>query len=942
MKFSRAILLVLMLLCSFALSAALDPALGSQPLPQDPDVLSGTLANGMKYHIQRNSIPEHKLELRLFVNVGSIVEDEDQLGLAHFTEHMLFNGTRSFPKDAMLAFLNSVGMGFMNGLNGMTSYDFTMYMFSLPTEDRQVLERGFLLLSEMAHAASFEPEELERERGVIIEEWRMGQNADSRIQKQVSAVQYAGSRYAERSPIGTYDVLSTFTRDQIMRFYQDWYRPDLQTVVVVGDLDPQDALAMLTRHFGIIPARENPRPREIYGVPSHEDPRAVVATDREMTNNRVYVSWKKEPSRYQTVGDMYADLQREIFYGMINSRLAELSRQANPPFSMGYAFEYSQSQAVDEVNLLALIGETQTLTATQALLTEVERIRRFGFTEAELERSKMNVLREYQSAMTEQNTRQSDQMTWSFFSTATRGSAHMSPEQSFAVASALAPMVSLVECNAMIDRLIGSHNQVIAVQGVQKEGLSYPSPEALLSLAQSVEQTELEAYADTSMDTPLIQNIPAPGRIVSSTTYPRSGIQRWVLSNGINVYLKKTDFRADQVAISAISPGGYSQMEPEYLNAARFLPYYVSEAGLGDYSVTQLERYLAGKRVESDLEINLYSESLSGSCSPQDLETWFQLAFLSFTAPRWSEEDLASVKTRTLPYFLNRDLDPETVFFDSLMVVSRTSGSYNDDLDATALESVSLEQLRHVYEDRFADLGETNVYIVGNFNEAELRNLVTTYLANLPATGRNEKARDIGMRPLSGIKDVTFRKGGDNKSYVGLINTGLNTTNPDQAVLRDAMVMVLNEKLRENIREDRSGVYFVQSFLRPERFPYPYFTMQTFMSCSADRVDELSGAILATVDSLKAGQFADSYVETVKATLQQTYRERIRQNNYWISSIASAVQAKRPIDTFLDHPARYANINRDGITAAARRYLNVDESLIKLVMYPELESNGGE
>jgi len=940
MKFSRAILLTLMLLCGITLFAAIDPALGSQPLPQDPDVLSGTLPNGLKYYIQRNAIPESKLELRLFVNVGSIVEDEDQKGLAHFTEHMLFNGTRSFPKGAMLDFLNSVGMGFMNGLNGMTSYDFTMYMFSLPTEDRQVLERGFLLLSEMAAAASFEPEELERERGVIIEEWRMGQNADSRIQDQISSVKYAGSRYAERPPIGTYEVLSTFTRDQIVRFYQDWYRPDLQTVVVVGDIEPEDALDMLTRHFGSIPARENPRPREIFAVPFHEESRAVVATDREMTNNRVFVSWKKAPSRFQTMNDMYSDLQREIFYGMINSRLAELSRSATPPFSMGYAFEYSQSQAVDEINLLALTGETQTLSATQALLTEVERIRRYGFTEAELERSKLNILREYQSAMTEQNTRQSDQMTWGFFSTATRGSAYLSPEQSFALASALTPMVSLEECNAMIDRLIGSHNQVIAVQGVQKEGLNYPSPETLLSLAQTVEQTELEPYADTSMDTPLITSIPAPGQIVSSRTFPKSGIKQLTLSNGIKVYLKKTDFRADQVMITAVSPGGYSRLEPEYLNAARFLPYYLSESGLGDYSVTQLERYLAGKRVESNLEINLYNETLSGSCSPQDLETWFQLAYLSFTAPRWNDADLASVKARTLPYFINRDLDPETVFFDSLMVVSRTPGPYNDDLDAQALESVTLEQLRHVYEDRFADLGETTFYIVGNFDERQLNDLVKTYLATLPRTYRNEKPRDIGMRPLSGIKDVTFRKGGDNKSYVGLINTGINTGNPDQAVMRDAMLMVLNEKLRENIREDRSGVYFVQSFLRPERFPYPYYTMQTFMSCSADRVDELSDAILATIDSLKAGQYADPYVATVKVTLQQTYRERIRQNEYWISSMISAVKANRPIDMFLDHPARYESITKEEITAAAGRYLNTDSSLIKLVMYPELESGG--
>jgi len=933
MNLKGLLILAILIVASLAY-ATIDPSLAQYPLPQDPAVVSGRLPNGLKYFVQQNSVPAGKVELRLMVNAGSICEDDDQRGLAHFTEHMLFNGTRSFPKSEMIDFLNSVGMGYMNGLNGMTSYDYTVYMFSLPTRDQEVLQRGFLLLSEMAHAANFDPIELEKERGVIIEEWRMGQNADSRVRERTNEINFQGSRYTERSPIGTYDVLSTFTREQILRFYNDWYRPDLQTVVVVGDISPEAAVELITDYFGVIPARENPRERMIYPVPGHDEPRSVIATDPELNQSTVQVNWKRDPYSTQTLGDYYADIRRNLFYDMINSRLGEINRQASPPFLAAYAYEYAIIQPLTQVSLIAMIGDNQAETALFTLLTEVERIRQYGFTLPELQRAKQSLVRRYENALAEQATRESGRITWNFMAPAFNGDAILSPEQEYALASTLIPEVSLEECNQMINQMIGSRNQVISVQAVQKANVAYPNPEALLALANRMEGTELTPYEDNSSDEPILAEIPAPGTITEEISYPGSGIKRWKLSNGITIYLKKTDFRADEIRVVATSPGGYSQISENDLVSARMLNSYLSEAGIGNLDPVQLERTLSGHIVSLDTELGRYSEGFSGSCSPNDLETFFQLIYQYSLAPRWNQDNLSSVINRNIPIFENRSLDPETAFFDTLWVVSKTISPYNRNLYASDLPGVNLDALSRIHADRFGDFSDFNFFIIGNFDEAALRNLSTIYLANLPAARRADIIPDLGIRPVMGHMDVIFEKGGADKSYVGLITNGLNTTNPDDNVQREAMLMVLNEKLRENIREERSGVYFVQAVLSTEKYPYPYYTLQTIMSCSADRVDELSDAIIATMDSLKAGLFDDKYVDTARVTLLQSHTQSIRQNRYWLSNMVTSVRNGRPIDQFLDNPRRYQSISKQSIIASARKYLATDQSLIKLVMMP--------
>ncbi len=931
-------LVILILITLVNLAALIDPETASIPLPQDPALLTGKLPNGLTYYIQANKQPEKKAELRLFVNAGSICEDDDQRGLAHFTEHMCFNGTKNFAKSEMLDFLNSVGMGFMNGLNGGTTYDYTMYMFKIPTDNAETLRKGFVILSDMAYQVSFDPKELEKERGVIIEEWRMGQNANSRVSAKTDGVLYAGSKYADRSPIGTYEVLSTFKPETIKRFYTDWYRPDLQSVVVVGDVDPQAILALITEYFGKIPASQNPRPRIINNIPSHEQPKAVVAIDKELPMSSVKVQWKTPPTKLNTLGDAYDYFTRNLFYSMVNARLQERGQSATPPYSYAYSFEYPVLAPISLVNLVAIFGDGKAESALKALIQEVERIRKNGFTQSELDRAKQSFLRESETQLADKDTRESDAMTWEFMSVITRGEAYLSPEQSYALANTLIPEITLDECNNQISKLISTGDQVYSIEGVDKPGVTYPTGDELLQIAANAVNDPLPDYVDKVNEEPILAEIPKPGKIVKDKLYKKTGIKEWTLSNGIKVYSKKTDFKNDEVLCRATSPGGYSKQVPENMEAAKYLSMYLEDSGVGNLDKISLDRAMTGKIASVSLNVSMYEESMQASCSPTDLELMFQLMYQYARKPYWDETALASNLSRMEFYYQNRALDPESAFFDTLYILAKKPNPYNKNTDAGDLAGITLEQLKQIYEDRFGDFSDFSFTFVGNFDEALLREYCARYLANLPTKGRKEKIGNTGMQNEPGKKEIVFKKGGAQKSYVGLISNSTGDMKQQTSIDRSAMLMVLNEKLRENIREERSGVYFVQTYTAPDRYPTPQFSTYTIMSCNSERVPELTDAVIATMDSVKAGLFDDKYIASARATLEKRYEESIRQNDFWLSQISSRLSSGAPLDEFLDNPAKYAKLNRKAIVRSANRFLTTDKSLIKVIMMPEDET----
>ncbi len=908
------------------------------PLQQDPAVLSGQLANGLTYYIMRNPKPANLAEMRLYVDVGSVNEDEDQLGLAHFTEHMAFNGTQNFAKSEVVDYLSSIGMGYYNGLNAMTSYDYTVYQLKIPTDDSAKLNQGLLILSDMAHQRSFEAAEIERERGVIIEEWRLGQDAGSRIRDAQNAVFLTGSRYAERSPIGTYEVISGFGHDTIKRFYHDWYRPDLQSVVIVGDFEPAAMLALVEQYFGVIPKREDPRPREDFSVPANLAPQAIVTTDPEYPNNLLQVMWKKDVQRVNNFGEYYDNLKTSLFYTMLNLRLEERSKQADPPYSFAAATEYPLLRTMSAAMMFAMYTQGKSEEALSTILTEAERVQRFGFLPSEFERAKIDILRGAERELAEQDTRESGDIAWGIVDALSNQNVFISAEFRQMLTQELLQAVTLDEVNALVADLIQDKNMFIGLAGPQKEGLAYPTQERLLEIARGVNSLEIEPYEDKTVNEPLLEVIPEPVALTKESFDARSGVSIWTLANGVKVFAKKTDFKNDEVLLQAISPGGFSRYDTTDVPAARLVSGYISDAGFGKFDAISLGKATAGKVAHVNLSVDTYQESFDASCSPKDMELMFQMLHQYAVNPRFDRADFASYLQRTKTFYLNRNLDPMNVFMDRVQKELYQNHPYAKSLADADFDSIDLDTVERIFRDRFADFSDFSFVIVGNFNPEQLKTYCRTYLGNLPCGGRREKPKDVDIRMREGTQAIWFNMGSTDRAFASTFLNGKYSSSPKNKVMLDALEFVLNEKLRENIREERSGVYFIQAWQSTASYPVSRYTIGTMMGCAPARLKELTEAIYATLDSLRAGNIDARYLVGANATLRQQFDENLKSNSFWISQLRADIWQGRKLATFLDEPAFYAQIDLANIAKAAKKYLRYDKNQLAVFMLPQLRS----
>ncbi|MDD2229058.1 MAG: insulinase family protein [Candidatus Cloacimonetes bacterium] len=930
---------IIMLLCAFTLGAIIPPQYAPMPLPTDPDLVTGTLANGLTYHILPNAKPSNIIELRLLVNAGSVNEDDDQLGLAHFVEHMAFNGSKNFARTEMVEYLTSIGMGFHNGLNGGTSYDYTVYQFKLPTDNEAKLRKGLSILSDIAWQLSFEPSEIERERGIIQEEWRMGQEAQRRVQDKVSDVRFAGSRYALRNPIGTIENIRTFKHESLIRFYNDWYRPDLQNVIIIGDYPPEDLESMIQEYFGVIPARENPRIKENYPVPDNAEPRAIVVLDKELPYSSVQATWKQESVPLVNLGSYYDYLKNNLFYTMFNNRMQEIAMQPNPPFSFAFGYMFSWLKNFSASMLMSISTEGRSEDAMRTMLTEAVRIRQYGFQEAEFERAKLDLVRAAEKAVTEKATRESGEAIGEMLSPIISGDNILSAEQKLDLVGNIINEIGLDEVNDTVENLISTENLTLAITGTAKEGAVYPNEATLLAMFNEIKNVELEDWVDTFVNEPIMETIPNPGKITKTKVFPKSGIKKWVLSNGVTVYSKQTDFKADEVLLSAQSPGGTTSLSVDDSGIPDILSYYIQNAGFGNFDGSALQKALAGKVAEASPHVETYSEGFSGSCSPQDLELMFQLLYQKATKPRFTEDTFSSSVAQIRSFLQNSLLSPENAFFDTLQTLIYNNHPYKRSIRPADLDKLTLPQLERVYKDRFGDFSDFSFYIVGAFDEELLSTYCTTYLANLPTMKRKDKIRDVGIKPFSGKKEVRFNKGESELTFASNVTKGKYKFTATNNIAMNTLMMVAFEKLRENVREELGGVYVIQNWSTMERYPKPFYSVQTWMSCDPANVDMLNAATFATLDSLKAGLFDEKYVESAKTTMLKQYEERIKSNNYWMASMERNDWVGLPIDGFLDYPAIYAKMNKKIITKAAKQYLSFDKDLLQVIMLPEITND---
>lgn len=907
-------------------------------LPLHPDLISGTLENGLTYYIHRNGKPEKRAELRLVVKAGSILESDAQQGLAHFVEHMAFNGTENFSKNELIDFLERSGVRFGAHLNAYTSFDETVYMLSLPTDTVEVFETGFQVLEDWAHQVLFSADEIERERGVVLEEWRLRLGAAQRMQQQYFPKLLYQSRYAERLPIGKPEIIEGFEHSELISYYQDWYRPELMAVIAVGDFDPDRVESLIKKHFGRIPAAQNARERTEYTLPDHLEPQVSIVTDKEAQYTQLSVYYKRPSLEVRTESDYLQLIERSLYNKMLNDRINEIRQHPDAPFLFAVSSVSSFISNKDAYVLASVPKEGQITNALTTLLRENLRVQQYGFTETELERAKADILNSYENAWSERDKRESRAFTDEYISHFLRDEASPGIEFEYAFVKEHLEDIDLAELNALAKNLISDSNRVVILTAPENQKDSLPSEADLLGILNNSSGLEVSPYEDVVADQPLFSEELDPVAIVSREEIKEIGVTKLELANGVEVFLKPTDFKNKEVLFRAYSPGGTSLYSDEdYLEAAHATAI-LSQSGIAGFEEKVLRKLLEGKTVRVSPYISTLEEGFSGSASIDDIETLLQLTYLYFTAPRFDQNAMQTWQATQISLLRNKDKSPASVYSDTLRSVMNNYAARYAPLTEEMVRQLEFDRMQELYADRFADAGDFAFFLVGSFDTDQLIPMLQTYLGNLPATGRKESWKKLGINPPEGVISKKVYKGSEPQSRVAMIFSG--PTSYDR--MKEAQLSILGEalqiKLRESLREDAGGVYGVGVNTGISKFPEERYTVSISFGCAPDNVDKLMGLVLEEMDKMKEQGPIQSYVDKVLAIRKRERETALKENGYWLSLLAHSYQMERdPAQADAFFKASLEAATPANLQKIAQEYFD-RSNYINVVLYPETET----
>ena len=915
-------------------------------MPLDPAVDHGRLSNGLTYYVRRNEEPRGRAQLSLVVKAGSVLEEEEQRGLAHFLEHMAFNGTERFEKQEIIDYIESIGGNFGPDLNAYTGQDETVYYLEIPTDDPEIVETAFQILSDWAYAITLAPEEVELERGVIVEEWRLSQGFSSRFQTRLLPLLFGDSRYAERAPIGLLDVIENAPPERLREYYERWYRPDLMAVVAVGDFDPEVITAGIARHFAPPPDGEATQPRAAapgptdrpsYGVPDNEAPIIDVFKDPEAPGTQVTLVRKVAPESGRDVVAFRRGVVEELAFMMLNARLFERGQAADPPYLQAGAGGGAFAEPLDISTFTVLVEPEGVERGFGALLEELQRAGRHGFTQSELAREGVKLLSSIESVYLQRDQQDSGRLAVAYRNHFLTGASVPGIEVEWQLYQLLLPTISLADVDAVADSWTTPGNTVLLVLGPEAIDPSTDGALAVALKAQLEEADELvvEPYAETFDDVPLLAAIPTPGSIVDEEVIESVEATRWTLSNGITVIARQTDFKNDEVQFSAFSPGGTSLVADEDFVSAQRASAVVSGSGVGPHDSVTLDRLLAGKRVSVSPYIGELFEGLGGSASPEDLETLFQLITLYVTEPRFDPDYFATFQARLRTAAERRPTQPDAVFADTFYSLISQDHFRRRPLTLERVDELSLERAEAVYRDRFADLGDATFVFVGAFDWDVLRELTTTYLASLPAAGRVEEWRDVGVDPPLGIEDVVVRSGIEPRSLTVWAFVGEAEWAGNDAMALHVASEMLATRLRERVREQLGGAYSISASGGAVLLPDQEYRLQIVFGSDPARVDELLAEVAVELDWLRAGG-EQRYLDTVKEQMRTSREEQLRDNGFWLGQLRSLLERDFPLSSVNEFETTLEGITLDDIAEVAQRYLPVDR-YVRVVLLPEEE-----
>lgn len=858
-------------------------------IPTDPNVKIGKLENGLTYYIRHNALPEKQADFYIAQKVGSILEEDSQRGLAHFLEHMCFNGTTNFPGNSLREWLETIGVKFGENLNAYTSIDETVYNISnVPVSRETVVDSCLLILHDWANDLTLDDKEIDKERKVIHEEWRTRTGAMMRMYEKVFPELYKGSKYAYRLPIGIMEVVDNFPYKDLKDYYEKWYRPDLQGIIVVGDVDVNKVEEKIKKMFSPIEMPENPAERIYFPVEDNVEPIITIAKDKEQQVPFIYLFHK-----HDAIPD---EMKKDISYlafnyitsmigNMLNVRLEEMAQKPEPPFLQAFASDgdFLISKTKGAFAGAAVAKEDGILTSTEALVREIERVRQFGFTESEYARAKADYLRSLESAYNERSKTKSGQYVQEYVANFLNNEPIPGIENEFAIMSQIAPTIGLEAINETVKQIVGDKNTVIAVFCPDKEDMKYPTKEEIKNILDKVKAEKLEAYVDKVSDEPLMKETPKKGKVVKTEAGPYDS-KILTLSNGVKVVLKKTDFKADEIKMKAFSSGGNSMFDDKDALQFTMMNEIVELGGLGNFSSVDLDKVLAGKMASASSYVNGTNEGISGSCSPKDLETMLQLTYLRFTAPRKDMNAYTSFINRTKASLANAEANPNTAFSDTLSIALYNNHPRVVNIKQESIDKLDYDRIMELYKDRFADASDFTFIMVGNIDEATATPLIEQYLGSLPSINREEKFRMVNPELRKGnYKNNFTREMETAKSTVLIIASGKCDYNLKNVVMMSMMPQLLDIIYTQTVREDAGGTYGVSTNGKINKYPKEEGVFQIYFDTDPQRREQMTKLINNGIDEFIAKGPKVEDLDKVKKYMVKTFHQSQKENGYWMN-----------------------------------------------------------
>lgn len=929
---------LVLLICALSFAPLCFPQFDlNSKLVTDADVKVGKLSNGLTYYIRKNTKPEKKVQLRLVVNAGSVLEQADQQGLAHMMEHMNFNGSTHFQKNELISYLQSIGVKFGADLNAYTGFDETVYILPIPSDEPGKVDTGFTILADWAGNATLDTTEINKERGVVLEESRSRKGANERMSRIYFPELFNGSQYSTRLPIGLDSILQNFKPDALVRFYKTWYRPDLMAVVVVGDIDPAVAEQEIIKHFGQLknPPNAPPRPA-IIPIAQRKENVGLVLTDKEQTINLLQIYNYIEPAKPIDTWQRYKEtIVENLFNSLINQRLSEISQQPDPPFLFGSTAFQTFIRGYRSFISIAAIGDKPVKNAIDALVNATESVTKYGFLPAELERVKSSLLNQTSVAFSDKDKTESARLVQEYINNYLMGTPMIGIANRYAFIKQVLPTITVEEVNAVAKKIESTQGKFALLMAPEKNAAQLPGNKELLDIVAAAHNLPVKPYVEKAVATSLMDKLPTPGKIISEKTNATLGTTDLTLSNGITITLKPTDFKNEDIQMDAWRWGGshkYSIADKENAEKCAIL---VQTMGVKDMSPIDLGKFLSGKTANVHPYLNAYDEGIEGESSAHDFETFLQLVHLCITQPRKDVKLFQSYINTEKGFVENLMANPKNYFADTLAKVEYKNNPWASGIPKVSdYDKINLDRAMNIYKEIYSNMYGMHFTFVGNIDVNKVKPLLATYLGSLPAKPMEIKFKDEGMRPIKGVVETTVYKGTAKQSLLNIIFSGeAPFSNLENLKLR-ALIDVLNIEVLEKLREEMGGIYSGGLGGSISNRPYNHYRISVNLPCGPENVEKLSNAFFELIKDAQEKGIDPKNLTKVKESIKKTHEDQLIQNSYWLRNLSGAFIEKTDPAWLLNYSKQASALSVTDLQQAAKKYFNM-HNYIEAVLNPE-------